>query len=97
MKKILEFIEKVVKKFAEICHIPYDKMLHLLANFVLSLASFIDIGLGIGLSVGASAGKEFGDMMSPGNRWDWLDIVADVAGLCIGLALRFIFRYFTGY
>lgn len=33
-------------------------------------------------------GKEYGDHAAPGNRWDWGDVVADLAGaLCGGLGI----------
>ena len=34
--------------------------------------------------LGASLGKEYGDKMSPGNKWDWKDILADLAGIVAG-------------
>lgn len=35
---------------------------------------------GVPFALGASLGKEYGDKMSPGNKWDWKDILADLAG-----------------
>lgn len=39
-------------------------------------------GFATALAVGL--GKEFYDRRQPGNRFDWLDIKADVLGACVG-------------
>lgn len=39
---------------------------------------------GVPFALGASLGKEYGDKMSPGNKWDWKDILADLAGIVAG-------------
>ena len=36
----------------------------------------------------AALAKEYGDEKSPVNHWDWLDILADVAGITIGTTIR---------
>lgn len=36
-------------------------------------------------------GKEYGDKCAPGNKWDWSDIAADIAGAIIGAALGSLF------
>lgn len=35
-----------------------------------------------GLAIGV--GKEYGDKCAVGNRWDWLDIMADAIGSLMG-------------
>lgn len=32
-------------------------------------------------ALGLGLGKEYGDSKASGNRWDWLDILADVLGI----------------
>lgn len=39
---------------------------------------------GVSFALGASLGKEYGDKMSPSNKWDWKDILADLAGIVAG-------------
>jgi hypothetical protein len=45
------------------------------------IAGGILFGLGLGL------GKEFGDMMSPGNKFDFTDLLADLLGLVAGTGI----------
>lgn len=51
-------------------------------------------------------GKEYGDKLAPGNKWDWYDIIADALGALIGcfggiipviiFALNYlVIRYYT--
>jgi uncharacterized protein YfiM (DUF2279 family) len=44
-------------------------------------------------TLGAALGKEAGDYFNPQSKWDWLDIVADVAGIIAGLTVRQIIKY----
>ena len=46
-------------------------------------------GLGLGL------GKEIGDMMSPGNKFDFSDLLADILGLAAGSLLIMILRFIS--
>lgn len=43
------------------------------------------------LAVGLALGKEYGDSKAVGNKWDWMDIVADAVGVLIGTMLRILF------
>lgn len=36
-------------------------------------------------SLSLGVGKEYGDKVSPGNRWDWWDFAADAAGAVAGM------------
>lgn len=36
-------------------------------------------------------GKVYGDKCAPGNKWDWSDIIADMAGAVIGSAIGSLF------
>lgn len=67
-----------------------DKFLHALVCFgatvVVSIATFwlgelSSILCGSLFSLGLGFGKEYGDSKASGNKWDWLDIVADVIGI----------------
>lgn len=51
------------------------------ASFVLAAIAGVIAGGAIGV------GKEYGDKCSPGNKWDWGDILADMAGALLGAVL----------
>ena len=60
-------------------------IMHLLScPFWPCIAGGILFGLGLGL------GKEIGDMLSPGNKFDLSDLVADLIGLGAGTLLILI-------
>jgi len=40
-------------------------------------------------------GKEYGDKCAPGNKWDWNDIIADMAGAVMGSALGSLLSLFN--
>lgn len=45
------------------------------------------------LAIGLSLGKEFGDSVSPVNKWSWSDLLADGVGVVIGTIVHyFIFN-----
>lgn len=44
-----------------------------------------------GLFVGI--GKEYGDSVAKGNKWDWKDIAADAIGAAIGATTILIYYY----
>lgn len=41
----------------------------------------------VGAAMAAGFGKEYGDRCAVGNRWDWVDIAADLAGAVVGAIL----------
>lgn len=49
---------------------------------------------GFGASMGTACGKELGDHLAPGNKWDWYDIIADALGAVIGSMSGFIPAFF---
>ena len=50
------------------------------------IAGGVLFGLGLGL------GKEFGDMLSPGNKFDISDLLADLLGLAAGTGVVLLLR-----
>jgi len=82
-----------------------DKILHALvcmaAVFACGIATFwiskdASFASGIGLAIGLGFGKEYGDSKASGNKWDWLDIAADLIGTIIGAALLLLFWVLIG-
>lgn len=65
----------------QIMKIGTDKWKHFGINYVIC-ALLGDYG--VPFALGASLGKEYGDEMSPCNKWDWKDILADLAGIVAG-------------
>ena len=65
----------------QIMKIGTDKWKHFGINYAICalLGNY-----GVPFALGASLGKEYGDKMSPGNKWDWKDILADLAGIVAG-------------
>lgn len=60
-------------------------IMHLLfCPFWPCIAGGVLFGLGLGL------GKEIGDMLSPGNKFDLSDLLADLLGLAVGALFIFI-------
>lgn len=59
------------------------------ATYAQSFVAGIIAGGAIGV------GKEYGDHCAPGNKWDWSDIAADMAGAVIGSALGSLFSLFN--
>jgi len=73
-----------------------DKLLHAAVNFALALTGFLSVPFAIGICIGASVGKEYGDSKAAGNKWDWLDIVADLIGMAAGLGVVFLVKLIGG-
>ncbi len=61
--------------------IERDKILHFSVCFIVSAIGGL---YGISMSAGLAVGKEYGDSKAVGNKWDWLDILADCIGMFIG-------------
>lgn len=82
--------------------IQLDHIKHFCVCFAVSLtASSIESGFGAsygqscvaGLIAGGAigVGKEYGDKCAPDNKWNWSDIIADMAGAIIGSVLGSLF------
>ena len=73
----------------------HDKKQHFLTCMTAAFAAgfpFFAIGspltalvAGSCFSAGLALGKEYGDSKAAGNKWDWLDILADAGGLIVGV------------
>ena len=77
---------KLLIYLSNLTHIRPDLFLHFGACFVPSLFGIIGVAFALGLGVG----KEYGDSRAVGNKWDWLDIVADVAGCAVGYLIHYL-------
>lgn len=74
-----------------------DLILHALVCLVATLAAFAYMSVFFPffpslagawlLPMGLGIGKEYGDSKASGNHWDWLDIVADIAGILLGFGI----------
>ena len=76
--------------------ITVDKVKHFFVNAVVVISvTLMLLGLGfepipaytasIFFAIGLSVGKEYGDSKAIGNRWDWMDILADAIGIVFGV------------
>lgn len=76
-----------------------DKWLHAIVCFVATVAvggvmsifgKGISLSSGILFSCGLGFGKEFGDLLNPNSKWDWMDLIADLVGTAVGTVLLII-------
>lgn len=82
-----------------------DKILHSLACFVATLASYGFMRMFFSfapsvtsswfLPVGLGIGKEYGDSKATGNKWDWEDIVADLIGTLLAVFVILLVQWFS--
>lgn len=63
------------------------------ASFGASYGQSFTAGVIAGCAIGV--GKEYGDRCSPGNKWDWTDISADMTGAIIGASLGSLLSLFN--
>lgn len=84
-----------------------DKWFHLLASFFGMIVGYYVMALlkcpfwpciagGVLFGLGLGLGKEFGDMLSPGNKFDITDLGADLIGLAVGTAAVLLLRVIWG-
>lgn len=45
------------------------------------------------LPMGLGFGKEYGDSQASGNKWDWTDIGADIAGTVVAMAFILLLKF----
>ena len=45
------------------------------------------------LPMGLGFGKEYGDSQASGNKWDWTDIGADIAGTVAAMAFILLLKF----
>lgn len=66
-----------------------DKILHFFisAFMVAIFATFLDIHIAAVLAFCVGISKELFDQFQPGNKFDWLDLLADLIGVLIGVLL----------
>ena len=78
MKKTLEKILQMWKRLD-------DKAKHFIVCFFAAFVTgILSVPAGAGAAVGLGIGKEYGDSKATGNRWDWLDLIADLLGAALG-------------
>lgn len=76
--------------------IPKDKKLHFGYSYIIAfICGLISLAInmnalqifysGFTISCAAGFGKEYGDKLSPSNKWDWNDIIADMVGAILGV------------
>lgn len=76
-----------------------DKILHAVVCFfattICSIVCFFlgevgSIVSGACFALGLGLGKEYGDSKATGNKWDWKDIVVDLAGIAFAVLVLVI-------
>jgi len=77
-------------------NIGKDRIYHALVNFAFALTGFVSIPFALGLCIGASIGKEYGDSKASGNKWDWVDILADLVGMALGILTVIVIKKIGG-
>lgn len=80
--------------------ITKDKWLHFTCCMLIALVVTMILGMmsnwyvgalaGLSTAMGTGVGKEYGDAKSPGNKWDWKDILADLVGAAVGIVIGII-------
>ena len=79
--------------------IGIDKFLHTGVCFLVTICVTVatywlgetaSILCGALFSLGLGLGKEFGDSMAVGNKWDWGDMLADVVGILVAVGIVLI-------
>ncbi len=82
-----------------------DKILHALVCFAAVVGCGIatcwisidaSFASGIGFAIGLGLGKEYGDSKAKGNKWDWMDIAADLIGTAAGALVLILFWKIKG-
>ncbi len=86
------FLTELLNNISKVISIPTDKIAHFAVNFILAMTGFFRVWLAVGLCIGASIGKEYGDMNAKGNKWSWVDILADFLGMALGLGIVFLIK-----
>lgn len=79
---------KLLIYLSKLTGIRPDLFLHFGCCFVPSLFGLYGSVFAIGLGIG----KEYGDSHAVGNKWDWLDILADVLGCVVGLGVNYLIK-----
>lgn len=66
--------------------IKKDKLMHFGACMLASLTGWY----GVSFAAGAAITKEYDDSREHGNMWSWGDILADVAGIAVGISIHLL-------
>ena len=77
---------RIIIYLSKLTGIRPDLFLHFGACFIPSLFGLYGVAFALGLGIG----KEYGDSQAIGNKWEWIDILADVLGCGAGLGLHYI-------
>ena len=81
--------------------IPIDKYKHFGVCFIITfvigiIAIFLNVNsmgssyCGFCAALSAGFAKEYGDVCSDNNHWDWKDIIADILGALVGAGIIYI-------
>ena len=77
-------MKALLYKIAQFLGIRADLLLHFGCCFIPSLFGYYGAAFALGLGIG----KEYGDSRAINNKWDWLDILADLIGILAGLIIN---------
>lgn len=77
-------INKIAAWLSKLTGVRGDYILHFGVCFLLSLFG----SHGVAAAIGASLAAEYKDSITPGNKWCWSDLLADLLGIAFGTFLR---------
>lgn len=85
----IKILNKIFNYLSSKLKIREDLIMH----YVICLIPSVIFGwYGAIFALGLGIGKEYGDHCNPLNKWDWLDMCANLLGIISGLTINIIIQ-----